>query len=181
MAERISFEQLEIAKEVVVAAFDREIQRITSGENETRIKTFFLQLYFEERLHTFFIPKNLQSLAEGIFTDVNVRDFVLNFSDGVALMLAVSDFPVDRLINTIAYGMTLNKKPVETGKPSLCLIQENLRASIEVREENLVNLLEDNFWLVCLILLYQFLTQTQTYTASLDSVVGVKSLANPKT
>jgi hypothetical protein len=169
-----SFQEVEIAKEIIISAFKNEFLRVTLvnqgyAEYEPVVKNFFITLWFGERLYTLFDPETLKSLTEKLFNNPAVRDFVLNWTDTCAVLLSVSNFSIDRLIETISQGISLNKtvpelsdshgneKPVEE---SYNLINIRIRMKMHVEQQVVSDILKNNFWLTCIIVVYLYMSET---------------------
>lgn len=167
-SELASFQELSIAKEIILSGFDDELSRYAMRglpDAVEEIKKFFLTLWFEERLYAFFVPETLKSISEKLFANAVVRDFVLNWTDATAILLNVNDFSIDRLIKTISHGVSLNKEVstvktpnVDDGENDGSLINVRLRMAMHVERDVVVSVLQKNFWLVCLIVMYLYMS-----------------------
>lgn len=173
----LTFEELSIVKELVIGIFHRELSRCTSEERQKQLKTFFLTIYFEERIFNLLTPRVREELAERIFADVVVRDLILNMTDQVGIMLSVQEFDVRRLITTVVRGICLNKptSALTASHASKPLLDEKSRSAIQVTELELIPFLENNFWLVCVIVLYLFMGETALFPVEGITPTSVKS------
>src|SRR5574343_2064698 len=158
-----SFQDLAIAKEIILSSFIDELHRRTMYGNPeilSEIKKFFQLLWCEERLFAFFIPETLKGISEKIFTQPHIRHFVLNWTDSSAIMLSVSDYNIDWLIKSISQGVCLNKTVSKTPTGVVSedndgsLINVRLRMTLHIEEDVVQSILQKNFWLVCIIVLY---------------------------
>lgn len=156
----LTFEGLNIMKELVIKIFDAELSRPRSLKEAEVLKSFFLSLYFEQRLYTLFIPRHLIDLSESVFTESCVRDLVLNLTDRVSVLLAVEDFDLDAVAETITQGVCFNKTAVDD---RYSLINSDLRMSFEVKYEDVKGYLVNNFWLTCLVILYMFMYESMLF------------------
>lgn len=163
-----SFQEMSIAKEIIVSGFNDEFARTqmrSSADVKDEIKKFFITLWCEERLYAFFIPETLKGISERVFTHPAVRDFVLNWSDASAILLSVNDYSIDRLIKTISHGVSLNKSVstiltpnVDDGENDGSLINARLRMTMHIEQDVVCAILQKNFWLVCIIVMYLYMS-----------------------
>lgn len=172
-----TFSELDVAKILILDTFKDLMSRYklmaegaTTTEGNTTelpyslgvyndIKKFFLSLYFEGRIYTLFTPLNLQELAQDIFTNDNIRDFVLNWTDMCMIVLNVNDYSLDRLKETISRGICINKLPEESEGKSLSLVNEKVALSIQITSDYVKDILDANSWLICIVILYLFMSE----------------------
>lgn len=176
-ASLVTFAELEAAKIIVLDTFKDNLMRqklmseqlnALSPANEksnasvtyVNVKTFFLLLYFEGRMYSLFTPVNLNTLANDIFTNDGIRDFVLNWTDMAMISLSVQDYSVDRLIETISQGVCRNKlSENEDTATSLSLVNDKVAAAIQISPDYVQSTLKANSWLLCITVLYLFMSE----------------------
>ena len=140
-------------------------EQLASVQQYEDIKKFFLSLYFEGRAHALFIPASLNDLAENIFTNDNIRDFVLNWTDSAMVSLSVQDFSLEQLRETISQGICQNKPFDENGELSpLCLVNAKVAATINIAPQYVNDILKANSWLLCITILYLFMSELDITT-----------------
>jgi hypothetical protein len=160
---KLSFDELSIVKEIIVSSFNKEFFRPGREEESLNvIKTYFLSWGMEKRLYSMFVSISLLEITEEIYTNTVLRDFVLNFSTSVMILLSVEDFDIEKAINTIASGISAN---TNVEKP-YGLINEKIRMVIQVEKSTILSVLKNNPWLLCLVFLYLFIDQTELLKAT---------------
>lgn len=164
-SDRCSFQELDIAVEIIFSALKNELLRCerVNPQKLEDVKKFILQIWFEERLYSLFVPETLRDVSRRVFERPTVRDFVLNWSTACAASLSVSDFSIERLVETITRGICLNRQTYELSSntvketDSMNLIDSKIRLSMHVEIDTVRLTLADNFWLLCLIVVYLYL------------------------
>lgn len=174
---RVTFAELEVAKIVILDSFKDNLTRYkllaehvksldnTDSEHISilqyeNVKTFFLLLYFEGRMYSLFTPVNLSKIANDIFTNDAIRDFVLNWTDMAMVSLNVQDYSVERLIETISRGVCQNKlSETNGGDNSLSLVNNKVAVAIQISPDYVQSALKANSWLLCIVVLYLFMSE----------------------
>lgn len=172
----VTFNELEVAKIIILDAFKENMYRHKHYAEAFKnlagveandaiqqyedIKKFFLSLYFEGRAHTLFIPANLMTLSENIFTNDHIRDFVLNWTDIAMVSLNVQDYNLKYLVETISQGFCQNKPTDQNGgNASLSLVNDKVALTIRITPDYVRDTLLANAWLICITVLYLFMSE----------------------
>lgn len=159
MNETISMEELIMLGDLTITLLDAEIDRALNPAHQIQVIEFFTDFYYRHRIYSLFIPSTLTALTETVFTNEVVRDVVLNLTDRLSVFLSVSDVDVNHLVSTIVEGVTRAKQSPGLGNYSL--INEKIRETIYISPDPLRELLNGNFWLLTLTMVYLFFTKSK--------------------
>lgn len=146
---------LEKTKELVNYITQKEVTKIEymgSDHDSNVLADFIRTLQYQYKLHTLLTPRALYSLAETIFNNEHIRDFILGGSDELAILLSENPDDIGNLIITIVNGLSKNRQ----NKQGLSLIPGPIFDTTNVESNVITNTLNDNFWIVFVIALYLF-------------------------
>ena len=142
---------------IVVQAVDTEMSKLLGNEKALSTVFDFLNDHHRYTNHyKFFSGGFLTSLSQDIFSNVSIRDYVLNLTQAVDVELFLSGLFIDResynreLLGPLVEGLTLNTKPpvnLSRGIAPAVITEELAKTPKE-----LLALLVDNNWLVILYL-----------------------------
>jgi hypothetical protein len=154
----LSSDQLTQLETLCISLCQKEFDRL-GPLSQREVADFLIRHGVTTNLYSLFVGLTLHGgvgtpgLIQGVFGTRGVSEFILNLSDRLSIMLAVEDFELLALANTLAHGITRTK--VTTAK-SQSLIPPQTLSNLRVGFEDTVMLLIDNFWLITLVLLYLF-------------------------
>lgn len=151
---------------LVIAVFDRELERQMLPQHQSRILNFFYRWYCQERLYSVLLPDSLLATTETVFGDEVLRDFVLNMTRQIAIYLS-PDEPVSAkakpesaaYLRQLVEGLSQEEKAVDAP----CLIPKQLQSQMALDAAYCENILLHNEWLVVLLILYLFFHQSRWY------------------
>lgn len=156
---KLSMDELSNIGSLVVNTYDDELNRryMVMTESNTighAIRIYLNTFIMTKRLYSLFVLSVLKEIESEIFTNKDIRDFILNVTDRISIMLSVTDVDIDRLIESIVEGMARNR-PADIDN-SHSIVNHKVQAQIKIEPAALRDLLKDNFWLVCLVVYYLF-------------------------
>jgi hypothetical protein len=147
---------------LVVQSFDREYVRVglkaSLQDDKDNVVTRKLSgeifsLYMKVNFFTFFSLVELKQLAETVFTDNDIRAFVLNLTDVVSIASSWTEgADVEKVIEGMVASVRRTRPTVTEATKSL--INVEVLNTIHIDEEELKSLYRDNFWIVVLHVLF---------------------------
>lgn len=147
----------------ILESFDIELLRLMyqNPEHAETVGQHLLSTYINQDLYTYFILGNIRTQTDQILKSPVMRDFVLNLAERASVALAVLDIEDDVLLELVSTAVCRNKVNPEQTNNSL-LVRE-LNDSLYVRREMLIQVLQDNFWLLVLWVIRIYMHQTTYY------------------
>lgn len=175
--QKLSLHNFKIVSDTVRGVFDNEIMKLIDKKDHEVISRFFYEFYLCDQLHCMLLNRRLSEIVEMVFNNISIRDFILNLTDKIAILLSVNEIDEELIIGTLVNGLCINKEKTlinNTVSNSLSLIPEQLKQAIYLDGEELVNLFKSNYWLVVLVLVHIFFNETETFKESIKNNQSVK-------
>lgn len=170
----LSNEELGIIYDAIVNSFDDEMSRLISDELTKRVAEYFVGIYHNVNLHSFFVPMCFKKLSEDIFTNELLRGFVLNLNDRVCVNIAGGDLSLnEKFYDTLASALTKNK--VKTDTSHFSMINPEVLSSLYIGKDALLPFMKDNSWLVIIYVLLVNFKKTNIYKALLTESISNKN------
>lgn len=152
---------------LVIAVFDRELERQMLPQHQSRILNFFYRWYCQERLYSILLPDTLLRTTETVFGDEILRDFILNMTRQIAIYLSPEESTtlmknkpeLPAYIQQLVVG--LSQEDVAVDAP--CLVPKQLHSQMALDAGYCESILVHNDWLVVLLILYLFFHQSTWY------------------
>lgn len=162
----LSSGQLQAFSEAVRECFDKELLRAENKDYITIIYDKFQELHLEFRAHTFFTPAAYSALVDQLFTKPTYIDFIMSITDQVSIETSCQEYGTnEQLCNTIVQGMQRSH-----AKPdSVSLLNDYILKSLEINEDDLIVLLQHNFWLIVVYFLLSTFVKTNIHQAMTQS------------
>lgn len=159
----LSADHLFDVTEAVVTSFDIEFSRTLDLNRRNVIFNKFNELYYQTNLFTFFTHVSLVEFATNVFSSPVLRDFVLNLTERVSIIVSADEFQklegnLEGLTNTIAMAVCRNKF-----KQQYTFIPSQIADTINTDSDTIVKVLKANFWIVVLYLLIVYFNRTETF------------------
>lgn len=153
-----------------VSAFDTEVLKLRVDSTRHHVLNGVVELYLNKQLHQFFIQRNLAVLVDEIFGNVLLRDFILNVSTKLSLLMAMDSLDEDSVILRITEGVSRESL---VSNDSQSLTSELLKGAMSVSEHQIRQLLNNNFWLLTVLFIVMFLESTSTWQeiATIDTTL----------
>ena len=102
-------------------------------------------------------PNNDKNLVDTIFKNNTLTEFILNITDRFSVYIYGENIDYEWIIETIASGVTLNKKTInEENLDFGSLIPNQIFDSVFITNEEIIHLLEYNAWLTVIYLIHIF-------------------------
>lgn len=162
---RLSAEQLQYVRDAFGQALNDELARL-GAYNETllaQLVQFVALKGCELKVHTLLTPGSIELLTDEIFSDVNLRDFILGLTDRIFLQLSVFDmerYSDNALYQTLASILTRHQAEKtdnwSSGKTKSFIPPRVMESMNESTLSYSVTLLHNNAWLTTLILIALF-------------------------
>jgi len=160
----LSIEQVNFIGTNIEKLFQLELSRLSgkNPEHARRVLEFVITLYMEQ-ISTFFTLSVIKDRAESINANSVIRDFVLDLSDKFSFMLTNAELVGgSKLLFTIVESVKRNHGE----KTDFTLLHPSLVESLQLDEKVLIDLLNDNFWLLTLYLLVLYFSPLNMATPS---------------
>ena len=157
----LSYDEFEFVTDIIILALDTEITKITNEEELEEVLSNLLNSYYTRSSHSFFILISLKEITIETFSNIPIRDLILNIADRVSIQLSTQDFSKDRLINTITTGICYNR--TNTNYINNSLISSDINNALFINQDTLNSCLRDNFWLVVLYLMLMFFHKSKIF------------------
>lgn len=162
----LTLNELDTLKEVFRTSLDNELAKLTNSQR-IEVDKFIIEIYHTMKLHTLFTPQGLSNITERVFSNTDIRDFILCLTDRFGFFSACQDLANKIEFNIIDglnyYNISINGKLPEEYN----LIPERVKNSLERDEDVILNTLSANRWITTIILMYMFLdVESQSGTVS---------------
>lgn len=132
-----------------------------SSTKQDKVTAFLLGLFTGD-LYSFFTLPRLKKLADDVLEDDVIRGFVLNLTERASLRLtAISGIIRTNISRTIASAVTDNKRPHVAGTAQL--INVEVSDTLYTGEDELVTLLEDNYWVSILYIMTAYCSASKIF------------------
>jgi hypothetical protein len=146
----------------IIESFDIEISRLSLNEKSlASVVELITNYYYNRDIYSFFALRNVKGYSEDLLNNVIYRDFILNLTDRVNILLLWDKKILDSLISNLVDGICRNK--VNPSVQNNSLLVKEINESLYMSPDGLKNLLKDNVWLVILFLLIMFFQKSVTY------------------
>lgn len=159
---RLTMDELVYVETAFRQSLNDELARL-GAYNETllsQLVQFVALKGCELKIHTLLTPGSIEILTEEVFSDVNIRDFVLGLTDRIFLQLSVFDMEdnVDNALYQTLASILTRHQPVQAdswsnGKSKSFCPPRVLDSLNENSFSYCVILLRNNAWLITLILI----------------------------
>lgn len=146
--------QLIASKNIILEAFDVELIRCS---NKDDVIKFFASFLLETNFFSLLTAQVYTHTANNVFSNSIVREFILNLTDRVAVRHSIQELSVDELNETLVSGF-VNHRSFNTAVGK-CLIPEKVCQTIYLQRKDTEELLHDNFWYSCMIVLSLFVNE----------------------
>ena len=155
-------------QEVFIEQLDTLLDQAVFTKTYPVILSYITEVYLVERIHRFFIPANLVRITQDLFENEVVRDFFLELSDRLSLLLMLSDFSLPVALSSFCDALMYTHQ-------SDCdnvLVPKPIAIAIEITDSSeLLELLRDNLWLVCLLLTKLFLAHSSHWKNAATTLI----------
>lgn len=140
-------------QEAVTDAFEHVMAQFI-GESATRVRGFLLQFTCSTSFYMAFSPNEFKQLMDTIFTQSDVRDFVMRVTSAFHARFGDGHAQYHSLLETLAWSYS-QKDPDPAVKAYLA-IPEAISSRMPSRDD-IANTLKANKWLVTMALLHLYL------------------------
>lgn len=140
-------------QEAVTDAFDHVMAQFI-GESATRVRSFLLQFTCSTSFYMAFSPNEFKQLMDTIFTQSDVRDFVMRVTAAFHARFGDGHAQYNSLLETLTWAY--NQKDPEPSLRGYMAIPEAIASRMPSRED-VANLLKANKWLVTMALIHLYL------------------------
>ncbi len=166
----------QFAGEIIITQLDAQLlSYIQTGRvKEAAAISDFLNGYCRgQYFHTMLHPKVLKNTVSDIFESEIIRDFILDLTDRVALLVQQREGVVPSLVGSISKGICVNK--VKTENENMSLIPSFIQDSMHLDETSISSLLGDNFWLVVLITTTVFFNSSLLFRNTFEEIASTST------
>lgn len=157
-----------------VNSFDLGIEKLITNKvkNIEQVCLQLLTIYQTNELHTLLSSQGLEDITNKVFSDTDLRDFILNITSRMNVLISFSDFQDRSIQYTLAYGLTTERAIV-----SQSVMPKQVRDQVTTLYtlKEIESLLYSNDWLVTIILIILFLDQTKFF--AIEETKPVKKTA----
>lgn len=147
---------------VFIECFESELLKQTPKQR-LLIESFVLSFSINTKLHMLFTHNGLKSITENTFNNTDFRDFILCLTDQFNCITAVSDLDDRSVMFSIGYGLDASK--VLEDDNQFNLIPKRVNENMERSGELIISILENNKWLLTLVLIYLFFQKTHLFNS----------------
>jgi hypothetical protein len=140
-------------RKAIIKSLDTEFQRIFVDKVRNDVAEALVTLYSTTDLSVFFTPRELETLKDTVFNNINFRDFVLQATARFSFMMEYYNVAETDLANIIINSASRTSTSSDAQES---LINDITKGALVVYEENVHEIVSHNLWIVFLYLFVIF-------------------------
>lgn len=145
-----------------IKTINNEFVKFTN-EDQQKIAAFCLKTSIYRKLHTLFTESELLSITEQVFTDLIVRDFVLDLTDKLSINLNLGKGSGYELEKHLSHSIGHYELRTDAN-PEKILMPNRVIKNMCVFAEDIEDVLVNNRWLVTIALINLYFFDTNFFS-----------------
>lgn len=139
---------------LMINTFDEEITKLSVEQDILgEVVEFYMKQSIGKNYHSFFINRNLTILTSEIFESPEIRDFVLNLTIKINILLHLEKYDASEIYNIIATAVTPSN---DTLIPAL--VSGAIKPTIDIKST-----LANNDWLLVTFITIVFFEKSEAF------------------
>lgn len=156
MTATLTLEEMDNLKSYFLSSMEIELSKLTQSPR-IEVDKFIIELYQTMKLHTLFSQQGLSNITEKVFSNTDIRDFILCLTDRFGFYSTCQSLDLKLEFNIIL-GLVYHSGNIKPEvAESFNIIPERVKNSLERDQEVLRNTLLSNRWITTIILIYLFI------------------------
>lgn len=150
-----------------IKTINNELIKFTNGDQQ-KIADFCLKTSLYRKLHTLFTEPELLAITQQVFTDLIIRDFVLDLTDKLSINLNLgkgSGYEFERYLSS-SIGHYDTKSDAS---PDKTLIPSKILNNICIFTDDIEDVLISNRWLITIVVINLYFFNTDFFTEAAPS------------